>query len=89
MNAVEKPSAAKTPPAGPASAGWRRRELGVDLASVAGSGPHGRITEEDVKAAVDREHAAAAPRSTIHAPAAPLPDGQDDKDSVAPCAAPR
>ncbi len=79
MNAVEKPSAAKTPPAGPAT---RRlaRELGVDLASVAGSGPHGRITEEDVKAAV-REHAAAAPRSTIHAPAAPLPDGQDDKDS--------
>lgn len=80
---AEKPSAekspsAKTPPAGPAT---RRlaRELGVDLAQVTGSGPHGRITEDDVKAAV-REHASAPPR-TQGAPAAALPEGVDEKDS--------
>ena len=30
------------------------QELGIDLASVAGTGPHGRITEEDVRAAAGR-----------------------------------
>ncbi|HEX3727423.1 MAG TPA: 2-oxo acid dehydrogenase subunit E2, partial [Pirellulales bacterium] len=72
----EKPALGKTPAAGPAT---RRlaRELGIDLAQVSGSGPHGRITEDDVKASV-REHAA-APRST--SPAAVLPEGTDDKDS--------
>ena len=46
-------------PAGPAT---RRlaRELGVDLARVSGTGPGGRITEEDVKKAV-RESTAFAP----------------------------
>jgi pyruvate dehydrogenase E2 component (dihydrolipoamide acetyltransferase) len=75
--APEKAPPAKTPPAGPAT---RRlaRELGVDLAGVAGTGPHGRITEEDVKAAV-REHAAAAPRTP--STAAALPDGVDEKDA--------
>ena len=68
---------AKTPPAGPAT---RRlaRELGVDLAVVTGTGPHGRISEEDVKAAV-REHASAAPRAQSP-PAAALPEGVDEKD---------
>ncbi len=74
-------SGAKTPPAGPAT---RRlaRELGVDLTVVDGSGPHGRITEEDVKAAV-REHSATAPARSAapSAPFAALPDGIDDKDS--------
>lgn len=72
------PSAGKTPPAGPAT---RRlaRELGVDLAVVGGTGPGGRITEDDVKAAV--RDGAVSPRSTAApAPAAPLPDGVDDKD---------
>jgi pyruvate/2-oxoglutarate dehydrogenase complex dihydrolipoamide acyltransferase (E2) component len=75
---AEKPAAGKTPPAGPAT---RRlaRELGVDLASVAGTGPHGRITEEDIKAAV-REHAA-APSRPASVPAAALPEGVDEKDS--------
>jgi pyruvate/2-oxoglutarate dehydrogenase complex dihydrolipoamide acyltransferase (E2) component len=79
---AEKPSAekspsAKTPPAGPAT---RRlaRELGVDLALVTGSGPHGRITEEDVKAAV-REHTSVPPRAQ-GAQAVALPDGVDEKD---------
>ena len=31
-------------------------ELGVDLASVTGTGPQGRITEEDVRAVVDSGH---------------------------------
>jgi pyruvate dehydrogenase E2 component (dihydrolipoamide acetyltransferase) len=75
--ATDKAPPAKTPPAGPAT---RRlaRELGVDLATVVGSGPHGRITEEDVKAAV-REHATAAPRAP--STAAALPDGVDEKDA--------
>jgi len=47
-------------PAGPAT---RRlaRELGVDLARVVGTGPNGRITEEDVKKAVRQSAAAHAP----------------------------
>ena len=75
---AEKSAAAKTPPAGPAT---RRlaRELSIDLSEVAGSGPNGRITEEDVKAAV-REHAA-APRTSVAVPGTPLPDGTDEKDS--------
>ncbi|MEX0714530.1 MAG: 2-oxo acid dehydrogenase subunit E2 [Pirellulales bacterium] len=46
-------------PAGPST---RRlaRELGVDLTRVAGTGPQGRITEDDVKKAVRQSAAAAA-----------------------------
>jgi pyruvate dehydrogenase E2 component (dihydrolipoamide acetyltransferase) len=75
---VAKAAPGKTPPAGPAT---RRlaRELGVDLALVTGSGPNGRITEEDVKAAV-RENVA-APRSAVSAPSAALPAGTDAKDA--------
>lgn len=75
---AEKPSVAKTPPAGPAT---RRlaRELGVDLAVVEGTGPHGRITEDDVKAAV-REHTSVPPKPATTAPSAPLPAGTDEKD---------
>ncbi|MEX2111618.1 MAG: biotin/lipoyl-containing protein, partial [Pirellulales bacterium] len=44
---VEAAPTGKTPPAGPAT---RRlaRELGADPAAIKGSGPHGRITEDDV-----------------------------------------
>ncbi|HKF77192.1 MAG TPA: dihydrolipoamide acetyltransferase family protein, partial [Candidatus Dormibacteraeota bacterium] len=38
------------------------RELGVDLAAVRGSGPHGRVLETDVRAAAE---AAAAPRPAV------------------------
>ncbi len=41
------------------------QEMGVDLESVAGSGPGGRVTEEDVRSA-----AAGAPRAPTRAPAA-------------------
>ena len=70
-------SPGKTPPAGPAT---RRlaRELGVDLATVAGSGPHGRITEDDIKAAVRRTTAYAPAKRA--AAAARLPDGVDQRD---------
>lgn len=73
----EVASPAKTPPAGPAT---RRlaRELGVDLGVVAGSGPNGRITEDDVKAAV---RGTAAPPARRAAPTAPLPEGKDEKDA--------
>jgi pyruvate dehydrogenase E2 component (dihydrolipoyllysine-residue acetyltransferase) len=43
----------------------RARELGVDLAAVEGSGPHGRIVREDVERAATPEPAASEP------PAAP------------------
>ena len=56
---AEREDAGPSAPAGPAT---RRlaRELGVDLSRVSGTGPGGRITEEDVKKAV-RE-------STLHSP---------------------
>ncbi|HEY2894342.1 MAG TPA: 2-oxo acid dehydrogenase subunit E2, partial [Pirellulales bacterium] len=75
--ATEKKPAAKTPPAGPST---RRlaRELGVDLALVTGTGPHGRITEEDVKAAVRENATAPRPAAGV---AAALPDGVDEKDN--------
>ena len=44
------------------------RELGVDLAQVAGSGPGGRISQDDVKAAVRNRQVGGV------APVAPLPD---------------
>lgn len=74
----------KTPPAGPAT---RRlaRELGVDLATIKGSGPNGRITEEDVKAAVRTgASAASSNRITQIARAMPLPEGTDDRDNWGP-----
>ncbi|MBI3048868.1 MAG: 2-oxo acid dehydrogenase subunit E2 [Acidobacteria bacterium] len=79
------PPRADRGPAAPASPGVRRlaREIGVDVNEVVGTGPQGRISEEDVK-----EHArrvltsvgpvaapGAAPQRAPGAPAAvPLPD---------------
>jgi pyruvate dehydrogenase E2 component (dihydrolipoamide acetyltransferase) len=47
-------------PASP-STRWLARKLGVDLAQVRGSGPRGRILEEDVKAAAALASPAAGP----------------------------
>jgi pyruvate dehydrogenase E2 component (dihydrolipoamide acetyltransferase) len=51
---VPRPSAPEMPPgilpASPATR-WLARKLGVDLTRIKGTGPKGRITEEDVKAA--------------------------------------
>jgi pyruvate dehydrogenase E2 component (dihydrolipoamide acetyltransferase) len=66
-------------PAAPAAPGVRRlaREVGVNIDEVQGTGPQGRISEQDVK-----EHArrilssvgTSAPRPAAERPAAPLPD---------------
>jgi pyruvate dehydrogenase E2 component (dihydrolipoamide acetyltransferase) len=72
-----KPTRAPNSPAAPASPSVRRlaREIGVDIHEVHGSGPHGRISDEDVK-----EHARRLLTSTETTPAgavrpsAPLPD---------------
>lgn len=40
------------------------RELGVDLHGVSGSGPHGRVTREDVQSFVKRALAGGAPSNT-------------------------
>jgi pyruvate dehydrogenase complex dihydrolipoamide acetyltransferase long form len=74
----------KLPPAGPAT---RRlaRELGVDLGNVSGTGAAGRITEDDIKAAVrggQMTSRGAAPGPTGRS--ATLPAGTDDRDAYGP-----
>src|SRR5262245_63978973 len=49
------------------------RELGVDLRGVQGTGPGGRVTDDDVRAATGK--AAAAPAPTAAPRAAPPPPG--------------
>lgn len=76
-------------PAGPAV---RRlaRELGVDLRTLSGSGPHGRITPEDVQAAgvggatAGPSHAAvsAAPAAQPYQPV--VPSGEPGRDNHGP-----
>jgi pyruvate dehydrogenase E2 component (dihydrolipoamide acetyltransferase) len=61
--AVAAPAAAtlaQRKPVSPA-ARQRARELNVDLEKLAGSGPHGAVTVEDVQKAAAAVHAAAAP----------------------------
>lgn len=55
----------------PAAPSTRRlaRELGVDLTQIAGSGPGGRISQDDVKAAVrDRQTGGIAPTAPVELP---------------------
>ncbi|MHC4107625.1 MAG: biotin/lipoyl-containing protein, partial [Planctomycetota bacterium] len=61
---VTKPGGAKTKPASPAVRKLARK-LGVDLASIEGSGPGGRVTREDVE------------RAASGAPARPPPPAPD------------
>lgn len=65
--AIPPPPAGAPPAATPAT---RRlaRELGVDLSTVKGSGPGGRMTDEDVRAVAGRGPAPAKPEPA-HAPA--------------------
>ena len=78
------PTAAQTPPAQPAAAEPREtraspiarrlaREKGVDLSLVTGTGPGGRIVEQDVLAFAEAPTAAAADAS----PGAPPPQRED------------
>src|SRR5262249_8924715 len=48
------PPARKIPPSATPATRRLARELGVDLAGVAGSGPAGRITDDDVRSAAGR-----------------------------------
>jgi pyruvate dehydrogenase E2 component (dihydrolipoamide acetyltransferase) len=94
----EPPAAASKPPApadGHASGGERlfasplarrlAKEAGIDLAKVQGSGPHGRIVERDVKAAIEGGTAkagapvAAAAPGTAPPKAAPAPSMSDEQ----------
>ena len=70
---AESPAESELPPA-PATPSVRRmaRELGVDINDVAGSGPSGRISTDDVKAHVNRI-VSGSPTPSVPA-AEPLPD---------------
>ncbi len=64
------------------------RERGIDLATVKGTGPGGRITESDIEAAASRPAAApAAPRPQAPAPA-PAPAAQAPAAPAAPARPP-
>lgn len=68
----------KTPPAGPAT---RRlaRELGVDLSTIAGTGPGGRITEDDVRGAkASRPSTTSTAAPTKPAVVLPVGEGADN-----------
>ena len=83
------PTAAQTPPAQPAVAEPREtraspiarrlaREKGVDLSLVTGTGPGGRIVEQDVLAFAEAPTAAAAtPAAADASPGAPPPQRED------------
>ena len=70
---------APTPVAAPAAVGARHiasplarriaQQLGVDLAAVTGSGPHGRIVKADVEAAAGKPPVAVAAQPSVAAPA--------------------
>jgi len=70
-----EPAAPETP-AAPAAPSVRRmaRELGVDIDTVQGTGPSGRISVEDVKAHAKRVVEGAGQRGSNAPAAAPLPD---------------
>jgi pyruvate dehydrogenase E2 component (dihydrolipoamide acetyltransferase) len=85
------PAAAPTgaPPAATPATRRLARELGVDLAAVRGSGPGGRITDDDVRGASGTGHApAAVPRDG--APATPAAPGKplEARPLAAPSALP-
>ena len=74
---------AAAPAAAPAAAGGRvaaspaarklAKELGVDLATVTATGPRGRVTEDDVRAAHEAAQAAPQPAAPAAAPAPASP----------------
>jgi pyruvate dehydrogenase E2 component (dihydrolipoamide acetyltransferase) len=64
-------------------------ELGVDLATVQGSGPNGRIQRKDVEAAAAREAPPAAPAAPEPAVAPPSPVAAAPPPAAAPPSPPR
>ncbi len=85
-SAVSAPVAPELIPAGPAA---RRlaRELGVDLRTVQGTGPRGRIRPEDVQAAAARQPTAGATAPSI-APSVPFGPGVPPAATAAPAGVP-
>ncbi len=56
------------------------KEAGIDIAAIAGTGPHGRVVERDVRAALEGGTAKAAPRPvSAGAPAAQPVQGMGDE----------
>ncbi len=55
------------------------KEQGLDLAAIAGTGPHGRIVKRDVEAAASAGTAKAAPAAAPSAAPAAAPAPSDDK----------
>lgn len=89
--AAAAPAPVAAPAPAPAATGGARvfasplakriaKDAGVDLGSVRGTGPHGRIVEKDVRAAMagGTAKAAPAPAAAAAAPATPLASGMGD-----------
>jgi pyruvate dehydrogenase E2 component (dihydrolipoamide acetyltransferase) len=70
---ADVPAEGPPPPAAP-SVRRLARELGVDIRSVTGSGPSGRISYEDVQAFVKNALAGGGGGGALASSAAPLPD---------------
>ena len=91
--AGQEPAAAPAPPTPPSAGGHKERifasplarrlakQLGVDLAAVKGSGPHGRIVAADVEAAA---RGRAAPERPIAAAPAAAAAGAPAPEAVTP-----
>jgi pyruvate dehydrogenase E2 component (dihydrolipoamide acetyltransferase) len=94
--AAAAPAATPAPAAAPAAPSGERvfasplarriaKEAGIDIAKVAGSGPHGRIVQADVEAAKKGGAAKAAPAVAAPAPAAaaaPAHSGPTDAQTL-------
>ncbi|MBI4964675.1 MAG: 2-oxo acid dehydrogenase subunit E2 [Desulfomonile tiedjei] len=76
---AEKPAAKEAPSKVMATPHTRKlaRELKVDIATVKGTGPHGRITDEDVQNAASKPAAAAPKAPTAAAVTVPTTEGWD------------
>jgi pyruvate dehydrogenase E2 component (dihydrolipoamide acetyltransferase) len=92
--APANPARAATRPLAAPATRRRARELGVDLASVSGSGPQGRILREDVERAAavpspaDGASPATGPAAPGAGPAAPPTDPAAPEAAIAPPSAP-
>jgi 2-oxoglutarate dehydrogenase E2 component (dihydrolipoamide succinyltransferase) len=63
-------------------------EHGIDLASVSGSGPNGRVTKDDVLQLVEKRQQGGAPPEQRQPAAAPAPKPAAQAPAAAPAAAP-
>jgi pyruvate dehydrogenase E2 component (dihydrolipoamide acetyltransferase) len=58
------------------------RDQGIDLSTVTGSGPGGRVVKADVEALAAGDGGRAAPAAAAPAPAAPAPAAGDDDEEI-------